>query len=48
MPKEKKNPHAVALGRKGGKRRVQSMTPEELRASAQKAARVRWAQKRSK
>ena len=41
-----KNPHAVALGRKGGKiggrRRAARMTPEERSESARKAVRVRW------
>ena len=44
---EAKNPAAVALGRlgglKGGRARVDGMTKEELRASASKAARARWA-----
>jgi hypothetical protein len=42
-----KNPMAVALGRlgglKGGKARADSMTPEQRRKSAVKAARARWA-----
>jgi hypothetical protein len=42
MPARKKNPHAVALGRKGGKRRLETMTAEERSALAQKAARARW------
>ncbi len=41
-----KDPAAVALGRKGGlkggKARAEKMTPEERRASAQKAAAARW------
>jgi hypothetical protein len=41
-----KNPHAVALGRlggkKGGKARAKSMTAEERKASAKKAAEKRW------
>lgn len=45
-PAAKKNPHAVALGRKGGKvggkARAESLTPEERRAIAVKAARARW------
>ena len=43
----KKNPHAVALGRmggvKGGKARAARLTPEERSASARKAALARWA-----
>jgi hypothetical protein len=45
-PAPKKNPHAVALGRKGGKvggkARAASLTAEERRAIAVKAARARW------
>lgn len=41
-----KDPAAVALGRKGGlkggKARAAKMTPEERKASAQKAAAARW------
>jgi hypothetical protein len=46
---EEKNPAAVALGRlgglKGGRARVDSMTPEQRRQSAIKAAKTRWAKK---
>lgn len=49
---EGKNPAAVALGRrgglKGGRARVDSMTKEELRKSAIKAARARWAREPEK
>ena len=31
MTKKEKDPHAVALGRKGGKARLQKMTPEQRR-----------------
>jgi hypothetical protein len=45
-PAAKKNPHAVALGRKGGKvggkARAASLTPEERHSIAVKAARARW------
>jgi hypothetical protein len=45
-PKPEKDPAAVELGRrgglKGGKARAAAMTPEERRASAQKAALARW------
>jgi hypothetical protein len=41
-----KNPAAVELGRKGGlkggKARMRSLSPEERRALALKAARARW------
>jgi len=47
-----KNPHAVALGRKGGKKggkaRMASISPEERRALARKAARARWARKKAR
>ena len=43
---DKKNPHAVALGRlgglKGGKARNEKLSPEERKAIAQKAAKARW------
>jgi hypothetical protein len=47
MPKQKrKNPAAVALGRKGGKKggpaRAASMTAEERSESARKAVAARW------
>jgi hypothetical protein len=46
MPK-RKDPAAVALGRKGGKKggpaRAKSMTPDERKASARKAVQARWA-----
>jgi hypothetical protein len=46
----KKNPHAVALGRlggrkggsKGGKLSAERLTPEERRERAKKAALARW------
>jgi hypothetical protein len=41
-----KNPHAVALGRrgglKGGKARMASLTDTQRRELARKAARARW------
>jgi hypothetical protein len=46
----KKNPAAVALGRrgglKGGKARAESMTPQRRKEIAQQAAKTRWAKKR--
>jgi hypothetical protein len=54
MPKRqrKKNPHAVALGRKGGFARgrtiLEVMPPERRQALASHAARARWAQVRAK
>ena len=45
-PKPKKNPHAQALGRLGGKKggpaRAAKLTAEERREIAQKAAKARW------
>jgi hypothetical protein len=41
-----KNPHAVALGRlggrKGGKARFEKLTPEQRKEIARKAAKARW------
>jgi hypothetical protein len=46
MAKKTKNPHAVALGRRGGKKggkaRWEGVSAEERRTIAQKAARARW------
>ncbi|HEX9855663.1 MAG TPA: hypothetical protein VGC47_10135 [Acidimicrobiia bacterium] len=43
---EGKNPHAVELGRlggkKGGKARAEKLTPEERSEIARRAARARW------
>jgi hypothetical protein len=39
----RKDPAAVALGRKGGKARVKSQTVEERIESARRAAQARWA-----
>ena len=48
----KKNPAAVALGRKGGKiggpARAANMTAEERSESARRAVLARWAKKKSK
>jgi hypothetical protein len=45
-PPPEKNPAAVTLGRlgglKGGKARVESLTPTKRKAIAKKAAEVRW------
>ena len=45
-PPSDKNPHAVALGRlggkKGGKARAKKLTPEQRQEIARKAARSRW------
>jgi len=39
----RKNPAAVQLGRKGGKARLKTMTKEQRREIAKKAAAARWA-----
>ena len=48
QPEEGKDPAAVALGRRGGKKggkaRAAKMTPEERSEAARKAARARWEQ----
>ena len=47
---KKKNPAAVALGRKGGKKggpaRAAKLTPEQRSESARKAVQARWAKDR--
>jgi hypothetical protein len=52
MAKKRKNPYAVALGRKGGLKggpaRAANMTPEERTESARKAVLARWAKIKSK
>jgi len=56
MAGKKKNPHAVALGkiggRKGGliggKRRAEKLSPEERSESARKAVNARWARWRER
>jgi hypothetical protein len=49
-PPSDKNPHAVALGRLGGKKgsaaRAKKLTPEQRRAIARKAAEARWHHRR--
>jgi hypothetical protein len=46
---EGKNPHAVALGKLGGKKggpaRAKKLTAEQRREIARKAARARWARR---
>jgi hypothetical protein len=45
-PKDNRNPHAVALGKVGGKKgghaRAAALSPSKRRAIAKKAARSRW------
>jgi hypothetical protein len=51
MAKHRKNPYAVALGRRGGKKggpaRAAAMTPEQRSESARKAVTARWEKYRS-
>jgi len=44
---KRKNPAAVALGRKGGKASAEKLTDEERREKARKAAQTRWAKKKN-
>jgi hypothetical protein len=52
MPKTKKNPAAVALGRlgglKGGKARAAKLSPEQRSEIARRAVLARWAKNRNK
>jgi hypothetical protein len=52
MAKKRKNPYAVALGRKGGKAggkaRAANMTPEQRSDSARNAVMARWAKTKEK
>jgi len=41
--KSEKNPHAVALGQKGGLARMYKLTTEQRREIARKGALARWA-----
>ena len=51
MAKKRKNPYAVALGRKGGRKggpaRAANMTPEQRSESARNAVMARWAKERA-
>lgn len=50
FPPRKKNPAAVALGKlgglKGGKARAETLTPEQRKDIAQRAAKTRWAKEK--
>lgn len=52
MRKKKKDPAAVALGRKGGKKgglaRAAKLTPAQRSESARKAVQARWAKTKTK
>jgi hypothetical protein len=39
----RKNPAAVELGRKGGKKRAETLSAEELSEQGRKAVQARWA-----
>jgi hypothetical protein len=39
---KRKNPAAIALGRKGGKATAKKLTPEQRSKAASKAAQARW------
>jgi hypothetical protein len=49
---KKKNPHAVALGRVGGKKsgkaRMEKLTPERRKEIARNAVQARWAKQKGK
>jgi len=45
---KKLNEAARALGRKGGKQRAKSLTPEQRREIARKGAEARWRKKGDK
>jgi len=44
-PNAGKDPHAVALGAKGGKARAANRTKRELKAIGKKGAKARWGKK---
>ena len=48
MTKKEKDPNAVALGRKGGKARLEKMTPQQRKEFARKAVMARWAKAKLK
>lgn len=43
---KRKNPAAVALGRKGGKARLKTMTASERSEYSRKASEARWAKRK--
>jgi hypothetical protein len=48
MAQKRKNPAAVALGRKGGKNSRANLSPEQKTTLAKKAADARWAKVKKK
>ena len=47
MKAKRKNPAAVALGRKGGKARLVTMSDEQRKEFAKQAAQARWAKEKA-
>jgi hypothetical protein len=47
-PAPKKNPAAVALGKLGGRARMNALTPAQRKALGRKAIRARWDKKERK
>jgi hypothetical protein len=45
--KKRKDPHAVAMGKKGGKARAKALTPEQRQTAARKAVQSRWRRKKA-
>jgi hypothetical protein len=48
MKKKAKDPNAVALGRKGGKARLERLTSQQRSEIARKAATARWAKAKNR
>ncbi|MBX5496489.1 MAG: hypothetical protein IRZ15_14245 [Bryobacteraceae bacterium] len=48
MASQKKNPAAVALGRRGAKARMKKLTPEQRSEVARRAVQARWAKEKGK
>jgi hypothetical protein len=48
MATKKKNAAAVALGRRGGKKRAATLSPEQLSEQGRKAVLARWANAKNK
>jgi hypothetical protein len=46
MAKKRKDPAAVALGKKGGKARKEKLTAEQLSEQGRKAVLARWAKEK--
>jgi hypothetical protein len=45
---KRKNPAAVALGRRGGKKRAENLSPEELSEQGRRAVAARWEKAKKK